>query len=66
MNVKSYKVNNWWGINCITRDSGSMRVEVVMLQVPWQEVVDFTDNITDKNVANNTFKSYVEKYRSLI
>ena len=65
MSIKSYKVNNTWGINCITNNDGSMGLEVVMISVPWQEIVESEYNIKDKDVANVKFKELVNKYRQL-
>jgi hypothetical protein len=60
--VKSYKINESWGINCTTVDS-SMSIEVVMLFVPWLEVVDGVYNLTDKEKANKAFKELADKYK---
>lgn len=65
MMVKSYKINEQWGINCITYDNGTMGLEVVMLTVPWLEVVDSVYKITDKTEANNKFKELSAKYKNL-
>lgn len=65
MEVKSYKVNNTWGINCITYDNGTMGLEVVMLTVPWLEVVEAKYKIKDKSEANAKFKELAEKYKKL-
>ena len=60
--VKSYKINESWGIKCTTVDS-SMSIEVVMLFVPWLEVVDGVYNLTDKEKANKAFKELADKYK---
>lgn len=62
---KQYKIDDYWGINCITWKDGSMSLEVFMLQVPWQEIVESTNKMYDKTEANNKFKELVSKYRSL-
>lgn len=60
--VKSYKINDSWGIKCTTVDN-SMSIEVVMLFVPWLEVVDGVYNLTDKEKANKAFKELADKYK---
>ena len=65
MTLKQYKINNSWGINCITYENGTMGLEVMMLQVPWLEVVESVSGIADKNTANKLFKELVEKYRCI-
>lgn len=62
--VKSYKVNESFGINCTTIDS-SMSIEVVMLVVPWLEVVEGKYNLTDKEEANKAFKLLADKYKGI-
>lgn len=63
--VKSYKINNTWGINCITNTDGSMSIDVIMVSVPWQEVVESTGKVFDKDLANSKFKELVQKYKNL-
>lgn len=63
--VKSYKINNTWGINCITNTDGSMSIDVIMVSVPWQEVVESTGKVFDKDLANYKFKELVQKYKNL-
>lgn len=65
MIVKSYKINEQWGINCITYDNGTMNLEVVMLTVPWLEVVESTGRLYNKGLANSKFKELVQKYKKL-
>ena len=60
--VKSYKVNESFGINCTTIDN-SMSIEVVMLFVPWLEVVEGKYNLIDKEEANKAFKELADKYK---
>lgn len=62
--VKSYKVNESFGINCTTIDN-SMSIEVVMLVVPWLEVVEGKYNLTDKEEANKAFKCLADKYKGI-
>ena len=63
--VKSYKINNTWDINCITNTDGSMSIDVIMVSVPWQEVVESTGKVFDKDLANSRFKELVQKYKKL-
>lgn len=67
--TKQYKINKRWGINCKTyKDYVGNKyydVEVIMLDVPWQEVVDCRRNITDSRIANSIFKEFVAKYKRL-
>lgn len=62
--VKQYAINKDWGINCIQGADGKMGIEVIMLCVPWQEVVEAEYGITEKDRANKLFKELVAKYKA--
>lgn len=66
--VKRYDLGNGWGIDCITHiDFGekSYEINVVMLCVPWEEVVHSIKKIKDPAEANQKFKELVERYKKL-
>lgn len=59
---KEYKLNDTFGIVC-SGSENRMNVEVVMISVPWEEVVESVRGISDKDTANATFKAMVAKYK---
>ena len=65
MDVKRYKIDNDWGMECYTYRDGSMSIDVVMISVPWNEVVETTGKIKDKDEANSRFKELFNKYKNL-
>lgn len=67
---KHYDLKNGFGVICTTDEDNfshekSYSIEVVMLTVPWQEVVVRKSNINTSEEANLVFKELVEKYRIL-
>lgn len=68
--TKTYDLKNGYGIDCITIENEYyntkwFQIDVVMLCVPWREVVESYGRISSSDEANNIFKSMVEKYRKL-
>lgn len=67
VDYKAYRVNSSWGIECYTdrnpyTNEMSYRVDVVMLGVPWLEVVE-SYIVHDKDEANKIFLVMAKKYR---
>lgn len=60
-NVKTYKLNKDYTVECVMGDS--MTVRVVVESLIWRPVMEEYVGIKDKAVANETFKRMVEKYR---
>lgn len=67
--VKNYRVNRDWSINCVTSHNidGSITygMEVIMECVTWKEVTYQISGIKDKDVANQKFQELVKKYKNL-
>lgn len=62
---REYKLNGTFGIVC-SSNGASMRVEVVMICVPWLEVVEGYNTLENVDEANRVFKQMVEKYKGKV
>lgn len=67
---KYYSLNNGYGIVCTTvtnvfTNEKSYIVEVLLLTVPWQEVLFRKEGIRTPKEANDLFKQLVSKYKQL-
>lgn len=68
--TKSYNLGNGYGIECVTIENQYtgeryFDVNVILLDVPWLEVVNRVTRIYDTTVANKVFKEFKERYGSL-
>lgn len=67
--VKRYKVNSSWAIECttVTLDNGEKVYSVasIMLGLPFEYTSSSKGGIKDPKEANRVFKEYVEKYKSI-
>lgn len=68
--TKSYNLGNGYGIECVTIENQYtgeryFNVNVILLAVPWLEVVNRVTRIYDPTVANRVFKEFKERYGSL-
>lgn len=59
--IKDYRLNENFGIRCITYPS-SYSVEIVILGLPWLEVVESVERIPNKDEANRVFLQLKNKY----
>lgn len=60
---KKYRINDTFGIVCSGDEENGMNVEVIIMDLPWDGVVESYRNIKDKNKANIMFKIMVRKYK---
>lgn len=68
--TKAYNLGNGYGIECVTIENQYtgeryFDVNVILLAVPWLEVVNKVTRISDPTVANKVFKEFKERYGSL-
>ena len=61
--MKEYILNTTWGIRCYSVGDVN-RIEVVMLTVPWLEIVEEWSG-RNKDEANRMFKKLRDKYKVL-
>ena len=69
--TKTYDLKNGYGIECITIENefyGTkwFQIDVVMLCVPWKEVVESYSNIKSKEQANEVYQRLAKKYKALV
>lgn len=62
--VKRYRLNSDFGIVCETTRRG-MTIYVVLICVPWEEVIEEYVNIKDKDEANRLFIELRRKYSGI-
>lgn len=64
---KDYKVNNTWGIRCITYSdyfgNKSYEVQQVMINVFWFDIVKTSGILYDKDSANSYFKNLIKEIK---
>ncbi len=68
--TKSYNLGNGYGIECVTIENQYtgeryFDVNVILLAVPWLEVINRVTRISNPTVANRVFKEFKERYGSL-
>lgn len=60
-NVKTYKLNKDFTVECVMGDT--MEVRVIIESLPWRPVIEEVVGISCKEEGNRVFKEMVAKYR---
>lgn len=66
MEVKSFTLNRDFGIDCQTKVVDGVKlysVYVVLISVPFLEIVESVERLTSPEEANRVFKMFSDKYR---